>query len=41
MGSVIEKPFEGGRVDLQAPGMPVVSLAVGVDMSDGQINSAC
>lgn len=37
IGTVIEKSFESGRVDLDDFGVPVVSLAVVSDMSDGQI----
>jgi xanthine phosphoribosyltransferase len=38
IGTVIEKTFEGGRADLETLGVPIVSLAVVTDMSDGQIN---
>lgn len=38
IGTVIEKSFEGGRKDLEAFGVPIVSLAVVTDMSDGQIS---
>jgi len=37
VGAVIEKVFEGGRRALETLGVPVVSLAVVTDMSDGQI----
>jgi xanthine phosphoribosyltransferase len=40
IGTVIEKAFEGGRADLEPLGVPIVSLAVISDMSDGQINLA-
>jgi xanthine phosphoribosyltransferase len=41
IGTVIEKAFEGGRAGLEALGVPIVSLAVVSDMSDGQINLSC
>jgi xanthine phosphoribosyltransferase len=41
IGTVIEKAFEGGRAELEALGVPVVSLAVVSDMGDGQINLLC
>jgi xanthine phosphoribosyltransferase len=37
IGTVVEKSFEGGRQDLECLGVPIVSLAVVTDMSDGQI----
>lgn len=37
VGAVIEKVFEGGREALEPLGVPVVSLAVVTDMSDGKI----
>lgn len=37
VGAVIEKIFEGGREALQALNVPVESLAVVTDMSEGQI----
>jgi xanthine phosphoribosyltransferase len=37
IGTVIEKAFEGGRQDLEALNVPIVSLAVVSDMSNGQI----
>ena len=37
IGTVVEKSFEGGRQDLEVLGVPIVSLAVVTDMSDGQI----
>lgn len=37
IGTVIEKAFEGGREDLETRDIPVVSLAVITDMSDGKI----
>ncbi|MEA3376512.1 MAG: xanthine phosphoribosyltransferase [Chloroflexota bacterium] len=40
IGTVIEKAFEGGRRELEAFGVPIVSLAVISDMSDGQITLA-
>jgi xanthine phosphoribosyltransferase len=40
IGTVIEKAFEGGRVGLQAFDVPIVSLAVVTDMTDGAINVA-
>lgn len=40
VGTVVEKKFEGGRADLEALGVPVVSLAVVTDMSDGTITVA-
>jgi len=40
IGTVIEKSFEGGRRDLEAFGVPIVSLAVVSDMSNGQIRLA-
>jgi xanthine phosphoribosyltransferase len=41
IGTVIEKSFEGGRAHLEALGVPVVSLAVVSDMSNGQIKVVC
>jgi xanthine phosphoribosyltransferase len=38
IGTVIEKSFEGGREDLEGFGVPIVSLAVVSDMSNGQIS---
>jgi len=40
IGTVVEKEFEGGRADLEALGVPVVSLAMVTDMSDGAITVA-
>lgn len=37
IGTVVEKAFEGGRAALEVLGVPIVSLAVVTDMSDGQI----
>src|SRR5574341_1748949 len=37
IGAVIEKVFEGGRAALEPLGVPVVSLAVVTDMTDGKI----
>lgn len=37
IGAVIEKTFEGGREALKPLGVPIESLAVIVDMSDGKI----
>jgi xanthine phosphoribosyltransferase len=37
IGAVIEKVFEGGREALEPLGVPVISLAVVTDMSDGRI----
>jgi len=37
VGAVIEKSFEGGREALSALGVPVESLAIVTDMSDGKI----
>jgi xanthine phosphoribosyltransferase len=37
IGAVIEKVFEGGRDALESLGVPVVSLAVVTDMSNGKI----
>lgn len=37
VGAVIEKAFEGGREALSPLGVPIVSLAVVTDMSDGKI----
>lgn len=37
IGTVVEKAFEGGRKDLEPLGVPIVSLAVISDMSDGRI----
>jgi xanthine phosphoribosyltransferase len=37
IGAVIEKVFEGGREALQTLEVPVISLAVVTDMSDGRI----
>jgi xanthine phosphoribosyltransferase len=37
IGTVVEKSFEGGRQDLEVLGVPITSLAVVTDMSDGQI----
>jgi xanthine phosphoribosyltransferase len=37
IGTVIEKAFEGGREALELLGVPVISLAVVTDMSDGRI----
>ena len=40
IGTVVEKAFEGGRDDLTMLGVPIVSLAVVTDMSNGQITLA-
>lgn len=40
IGTVVEKAFEGGREDLEAFGVPIVSLAVVTDMRDGAISVA-
>jgi xanthine phosphoribosyltransferase len=37
VGAVIEKVFEGGRATLAAVGVPIESLAIITDMSDGKI----
>ncbi len=37
IAAVVEKTFEGGRAELAHWGVPVLSLAVIVDMSDGKI----
>ena len=37
IGAVIEKTFEGGRATLSSLGVPIESLAVIVDMSEGRI----
>lgn len=37
IGAVIEKVFEGGREALEPLGVPVISLAVVTDMSNGRI----
>ena len=37
IGTAIEKRFEGGREELASLNVPVVSLAVVTDMSDGKI----
>jgi xanthine phosphoribosyltransferase len=37
IGTVIEKAFEGGRRELEALDVPIVSLAVVTDMKDGRI----
>jgi xanthine phosphoribosyltransferase len=37
IGAVIEKTFEGGRDALKSLGVPIESLAVIVDMSEGKI----
>lgn len=37
IGTVIEKAFEGGREELAALNVPIVSLAIVRDMHDGQI----
>ncbi len=37
IGAAIEKRFEGGRDDLARLNVPIVSLAVVTDMSEGQI----
>ncbi len=37
VGAVIEKSFEGGRAALSRLGVPVESLAVVTDMSDGRL----
>jgi len=37
IGAAIEKQFECGRADLSSYGVPIVSLAVVTDMSDGNI----
>ena len=37
IGAVIEKVFEGGRALLQPLGVPIESLAIIVDMSEGKI----
>jgi len=40
IGTVVEKGFEGGRVALEDLGVPIVSLAMVTDMSDGMITVA-
>ena len=40
IGTLIEKSFEGGRAALAGLGVPIESLAIISDMSDGQINFA-
>ncbi|MGD2144589.1 MAG: xanthine phosphoribosyltransferase [Anaerolineae bacterium] len=40
IGTVVEKAFEGGREELEALAVPIVSLAVVSDMSNGQITLA-
>jgi xanthine phosphoribosyltransferase len=40
IGTVVEKAFEGGREDLEAFGVPIVSLAVVTGMRDGEITIA-
>jgi xanthine phosphoribosyltransferase len=40
IGTVVEKAFEGGRADLEGLGVPIVSLAVVTDMSNGRITLA-
>jgi len=37
IGTVVEKGFEGGRELLDTLGVPIISLAVVTDMSDGKI----
>ncbi|MDY7041640.1 MAG: phosphoribosyltransferase family protein, partial [Chloroflexota bacterium] len=37
IGAIIEKSFEGGRAALEELGVPVESLVVIADMSDGRI----
>ena len=37
IGTIIEKQFEGGREELSRYNVPIVSLAVITDMSDGKI----
>lgn len=37
IGTVIEKEFEGGRESLEPLDVPIISLAVVTDMSDGKI----
>jgi xanthine phosphoribosyltransferase len=37
IGAVIEKSFEGGRQALAALSVPIESLAIIADMSDGRI----
>lgn len=37
IGAVIEKAFEGGRQDLEALSVPIISLAVVTDMSNGKV----
>ena len=37
IGTLIEKSFEGGRAALSGLGVPIESLAIIADMSDGQI----
>ena len=40
IGALIEKSFEGGRAALSGLGVPIESLAIIADMSDGQIKFA-
>ncbi len=40
IGTVIEKAYEEGRKELEAFGVPIVSLAVVKDVSDGEIRLA-
>jgi xanthine phosphoribosyltransferase len=40
IGAVVEKTFEGGRALLETLGVPIESLAVITDMSDGKIEFA-
>jgi xanthine phosphoribosyltransferase len=40
IGAVVEKTFEGGRALLESLGVPIESLAVITDMSDGKIEFA-
>ncbi|HRO25128.1 MAG TPA: phosphoribosyltransferase family protein, partial [Promineifilum sp.] len=37
IAAVVEKTFEGGRAELAHWGVPILSLATIVDMSDGRI----
>jgi len=40
VGTVIEKSFEGGRATLASLGVPIESLAIVTDMTDGKITLA-
>lgn len=40
VGTVVEKAFEGGRATLEPLDVPIVSLAVVTDMTDGNITLA-